>query len=303
MLFSARAFSAVVSRRRFWQDSRMPETRILHADDEEMKPAVAEAVRLLAGGEIVALPTETVYGLAADAFCPEAVARVFAAKERPEFDPLIVHIHSQRDLERVALIPEDCRETVDQLASAFWPGPLTMVLPKHPDVPDLVTSGLPTVAVRRSAHPVFRAVLKALGQPLAAPSANRFGRISPTSASAVLRELEGRIPLIIDGGACREGLESTIVAIEPRPGKKPILRLHRSGPITREQLQTIGKVEKPLSAATGKPVTPGQLASHYAPRTPLQLLERPEDFQAEPGKRYALLSYTGEPDGPFVRAH
>jgi len=268
-----------------------------------MQEAVSEAVALLADGEIVALPTETVYGLAADAFNPSAVAKVFAAKERPSFDPLIVHISSRGDLKDVALVPEEILETVNKLTSAFWPGPLTLVLPKHPDLPDLVTSGLPTVAVRQSAHPVFRAVGKALGKPLAAPSANRFGRISPTSATAVMKELEGRIPLIVDAGACSEGIESTIISIEPRAGKKPVFFLHRAGPVTKEQLQEFGKVEKARERAGDLPQAPGQLASHYAPLTPLILLEKPEDFVPEPGKRYGLLSYKGDDDGPYVTLH
>lgn len=268
-----------------------------------MKEAVSEASALLRAGEIVALPTETVYGLGADAFNPEAVAKVFAAKDRPSFDPLIVHIASRGDLKNVAIVPPEIADAVNKLTSAFWPGPLTIILPKHPDVPDLVTSGLPTVAVRQSAHPVFRAVNKELGRPIAAPSANRFGRISPTSASAVLKELDGRIPLIVDAGACSEGLESTIISIEPREGKKPIFRIHRAGPITKEQLQEFGKIEKLRPVSDEAPQAPGQLASHYAPLTPLILLENPEDFRPEEGKRYGLLSYRGEDDSPYVTMH
>jgi L-threonylcarbamoyladenylate synthase len=286
-----------------WQNPRVPETRILQVADDEMKDAVTEACALLRAGEIVALPTETVYGLAADAFNPEAVAKVFAAKERPSFDPLIVHIASRGDLKNVAIVPEDIAETVNKLTAAFWPGPLTLVLPKHADVPDLVTSGLPTVAVRQSAHPVFRAVCKELGRPIAAPSANRFGRISPTSASAVMKELGGRIPLIVDAGACAEGVESTIISIEPREGKKPIFRLHRAGPITKEQLQEFGRVEKVREIKSDAPQAPGQLDSHYAPLTPLILLENPADFVPEEGKKYGLLSYTGEDDSPYVTLH
>jgi L-threonylcarbamoyladenylate synthase len=249
------------------------------------------------------LPTETVYGLAADAFNPAAVAKVFAAKDRPSFDPLIVHIASRGDLKTVALVPDEILETVNKLTNAFWPGPLTLILPRHPDVPDLVTSGLPTVAVRQSAHPVFRAVNKALGRPIAAPSANRFGSISPTSASAVIKELGGRIPLVVDSGACSEGLESTIISIEPREGKKPVFRLHRAGPVTKEQLQEFGRVEKYREGDGAAPQAPGQLASHYAPRTPLILLGSPADFEPEEGKRYGLLSYTGDDDGPYVTLH
>lgn len=265
----------------------VPETRIVPAADDEMQQAVSEACALLRAGDIVALPTETVYGLAADAFNPAAVAKVFAAKERPSFDPLIVHIAARGDLKNVAIVPAELAETVNQLTAAFWPGPLTLILPKHPDIPDLVTSGLPTVAVRQSAHPVFRAINKELGRPIAAPSANRFGRISPTSAGAVIKELGGRIPLVVDAGACGEGLESTIIAIEPRPDRKPVFRLHRAGPITKEQLQQFGKVEKVRQAAGGSPLAPGQLASHYAPLTPLILLESPDDSIPSPAKNTA----------------
>lgn len=281
----------------------MPDTRIIHASDEEMKDAVREAAALLRNGEVVALPTETVYGLAADALNPDAVAKVFAAKERPSFDPLIVHIGKRGDLARVALVPEDIATTVNKLASEFWPGPLTLILPKHPDVPDIVTSGLPTVAVRQSAHPVFRAINKELGNPIAAPSANRFGRISPTSASAVEKELAGRIPLIVDGGACSEGLESTIISIEARDSKKPVFTLHRAGPITKEMLQPFGKVEKLKPAANDLPHAPGQLPSHYAPLTPLTILEDPLHFKPQPGKKYALLCYTGGDDCPWATRH
>ncbi len=295
--------SEFASCRKLWQNPGVPETRIVQVTDDEMKQAVTEACALLRAGEIVALPTETVYGLAADAFNPEAVAKVFAAKERPSFDPLIVHIASRGDLKNVAIVPEEIAEAVAKLTAAFWPGPLTLILPKHPDVPDLVTSGLPTVAVRQSAHPVFRAINKELGRPIAAPSANRFGRISPTSASAVMKELDGRIPLIVDAGACGEGLESTIISIAAREGKKPIFHLHRPGPITREQLQDFGKVEKVREKAGDLPHAPGQLPSHYAPHTPLVLLENPGDFKPEPGKKYGLLSYRGEDDSPYVALH
>lgn len=278
----------------------MFETQTVQAADDDMKDAVNQAASLLRQGEIVALPTETVYGLAADALNPDAVAKVFAAKERPSFDPLIVHIASRGDLKNVAIIPEDIAACVDQLTSAFWPGPLTLVLPKHPSIPDIVTSGLPTVAVRQSAHPIFRAINKELNRPIAAPSANRFGRISPTSASAVEKELNGRIPLIVNAGACGEGIESTIISIEPRDGKKPIFRLHRAGPITKEQLQAFGKVEKVKPSDNDLPHTPGQLPSHYAPTTPLVLLDQITDFKPIEGKKYGLLSYRGEEDSPYV---
>ncbi len=279
------------------------ETRIITASEDDMKSAVSEAAELLAAGEIVALPSETVYGLGADAFNADAVAKIFAAKERPSFDPLIVHISRKGEMYDLANVDDSIKDTVEKLASTFWPGPLTLVLPKKDVVPDIVTSGLPTVAIRQSAHPIFRAVCKELGRPIAAPSANRFGRISPTSASAVMKELEGRIPLIVDGGACCEGLESTIISIEPREGKKPLFWLLRAGPVTKEQLQPFGRVEK-VKLKPGEAVqAPGQLASHYAPRTPLILLTKPSDFVPEEGKRYGLLSYRGEENDGYLDLH
>ncbi|MGI9240073.1 MAG: L-threonylcarbamoyladenylate synthase [Verrucomicrobiales bacterium] len=269
------------------------ETKIAHTDEpEDVRSAVAQAVSLLRDGEVVALPTETVYGLAADAFNAGAVAKIFAVKDRPAFDPLIVHVVGFKGVEQIADVPPDVEKLLRRLASEFWPGPLSVVLPKRASVPDIVTSGLDTVAVRQSTSPVMKAIIQSLGSPLAAPSANRFGRISPTSASAVEAELGGRIPLIIDAGACNEGIESTIIKIEPGQ-PKATLRILRAGPITKEQLQRFGKIEygDRLSSDDGKPEAPGQLASHYSPRTPLRLLEKPADFTPEPGKRYALLSY------------
>lgn len=279
-------------------------TRTIQAEDEEMAEAVAAAVGLLAAGEVVALPTETVYGLAADAFNDEAVAKIFAVKERPAFDPLIVHIAAQRDLRKVAEVPAEIEAAVAAVTAEFWPGPLTLVLPKAPGVSDLVTSGLPTVAVRMSANLIFRKIGKELGRPLAAPSANRFGRISPTSAGAVLKELGGRIPLVVDGGACRDGLESTIIRILPGQKERPNIEILRPGPISKEQLQKFGKVVKPKPRAeSGQPEVPGQLPSHYAPTTPLLLFSNPDEFHPEPGKRYGLLSYRGWDKDGYVNLH
>jgi L-threonylcarbamoyladenylate synthase len=236
---------------------------------------VSEAVRTLRGGEPVALPTETVYGLAADALRPDAVLKIFEAKERPHFDPLIVHLPDREWLERVATVPDESRALVETLIGRFWPGPLTLVLPRRSIVPDLVTSGLETVAVRMSAHPVFRAVIEQFASPLAAPSANRFGRISPTTAAHVRTELDGRIPLILDGGPTEHGLESTIVQVDG-----PVLRILRAGPVTAEMLtgcdplvrRALEQSGSPL-ATSDRPQAPGQLKSHYAPRTPMRLLE------------------------------
>jgi L-threonylcarbamoyladenylate synthase len=276
-------------------------TRILHTDEPQAYvEAVAEAVNLLQAGEVVALPTETVYGLAADALNATAVAKIFEVKERPSFDPLIVHLPHKKDLEDVAEVPEDIAPVVKKLAEKFWPGPLTMILPKKACVPDIVTAGLPTVAVRASMNRVFNKVARTLDRPLAAPSANKFGSISPTSAAAVKAELDGRIPLILDDGASLHGVESTIIKIEAS-SPKPRIIIMRPGPITQDDLKPYGVVVllKNLKQEN-KPEAPGLLESHYAPRTPLRLLESPEDFIPEEGKTYALLSYRGDADDGYA---
>ena len=244
----------------------------------------AKAVALLRNGEAVALPTETVYGLAADALNALAVAKIFEAKERPRFDPLIVHLPKRDWLEKIANLETQDGPLIFKLADAFWPGPLTIVLPKREMVPDIVTAGLETVAVRISAHPVFGDVIGALGGPLAAPSANRFGRISPTAAAHVLEELNGRIPLIVDGGPTQHGLESTIIA--PRNGRIEVLR---RGPITVKQLAAFRDVA--VVGATPSPEAPGQLPSHYAPRTPLLLVDDAGLFVQPTDKRCGLLCW------------
>lgn len=241
------------------------------------------AVELLSKGEVVALPTETVYGLAADALDPIAVAKIFETKGRPRFDPLIVHLSDRDWIEKLANIPPDDGPLISKLATKFWPGPLTVVLPKREIVPEIVTAGLDTVALRISAHAVFTEIIREFGKPLAAPSANRFGRISPTTAKHVLAELGGLIPLIIDGGPTTHGIESTIVAV--RDGKIQILR---RGPITPEQLSEFGKVE--AAKSDGKISAPGQLPSHYAPKTPLRLVDDVKSFKS--AERCALLSWT-----------
>jgi L-threonylcarbamoyladenylate synthase len=226
-------------------------TRVVTAPD-----GLEEAAALLAAGEVVALPTETVYGLGAAALDPLACARIFEAKERPLSDPLIVHLPDLEWLERLA----GPSELAIRLAEEFWPGPLTMVLPRTGLLPDLVTSGQKTVGLRMSAHPIFRQIAQLYGKPIAAPSANRFGRISPTTASHVMTELEGRIPLVVDGGPCVHGLESTIVLVREQG-----VEILRHGPITREQLCGFGL----LLPSDTHISTPGSMESHYAPRTPL----------------------------------
>ena len=252
------------------------------------------AVELLRKGEIVALPTETVYGLAADALNPIAVAKIFEAKERPRFDPLIVHLPDREWLEKVIDLPAQDRQLILKLADRFWPGPFTMVLPKREIVPEIVTAGLDTVAVRVSAHPVFSEIIRGFGKPLAAPSANRFGRISPTNAQHVLDDLKDQIPLIIDGGPTAHGIESTIVAV--RAGKIDILR---HGPITAEQLSKFGKID--IVASTRNISAPGQLATHYSPKTPLRLIENANSFSPAENQRVGLLAWnTVEPEKRFA---
>ena len=253
----------------------------------QRRKAVAAAVELLRKGDVVALPTETVYGLAADALDPIAVAKIFAAKERPRFDPLIVHLPNRKWLKKVVALPANDRGLIFKLADKFWPGPFTMVLPKLEIVPDIVTAGLDTVAVRLSAHPVFARIVHAFGKPLAAPSANRFGRISPTTAQHVFDELDGCIPLIIDSGPTEHGIESTIATV--RDGRIGILR---RGPITEEQLRGFGF--RPISYRQDADATiraPGQLLSHYAPRTPLQLVDDAKSVIPKPDQRFALLAW------------
>jgi L-threonylcarbamoyladenylate synthase len=222
---------------------------------------VAEAARLLARGRLVAFPTETVYGLGADATNGEAVAAIFAAKGRPHFNPLIVHVADLEAARRQA----DFTPAAEKLAAAFWPGPLTLVLPRRADasVSLLVSAGLDTVALRIPAHPVATALLAAAGRPLAAPSANASGRITATSAVHVAQELGGKVDLILDGGATPLGLESTVIGFD---GGNPVLL--RPGAIAREDIEAVAG---PLARAGGKIQSPGQLESHYAPHARLRL--------------------------------
>ena len=278
---------------RFARNKRRPcsssgcqrEDAILPAhSQEESTRAADEAAKLLRDGEIVALPTETVYGLAADALNPAAVVKIFEAKERPRFDPLIVHLPGLSWLERVAVVKDETRAVLEKLIARFWPGPLTFVLPRKEIIPDLVVAGLDTVAIRMSAHPVFAETIREFGRPLAAPSANRFGRISPTTAEHVREELDGRISSIVDAGPTIHGIESTIVAI--RDGELNILR---RGAITEEELSKFGTVSAVSSDA--KLQAPGQLPSHYAPDTPVLLVKEPSNFVQPQNTRCGLLAW------------
>jgi len=226
------------------------ETRVLPFTNE----SIAEAARLILAGEPVAVATETVYGLAADATDPQAVARIYEAKGRPSFNPLIVHVPDLAAAERIGQFDEEALE----LARKYWPGPLTLVVPLRKDsgIASVVTAGLPTIGIRVPAHPAMQGLLRAAGRPLAAPSANASGSISPTRAEHVLKSLGGRIPLVIDAGQTERGLESTIVA-----ATGGALRLLRPGPIEVDA--------EPGSESSIE--SPGQLASHYAPSKPLRL--------------------------------
>jgi L-threonylcarbamoyladenylate synthase len=253
-------------------------TRLLTAGDT----ANAEAARCLAAGGLVAFPTETVYGLGADATNGQAVARLYAAKGRPAFNPLIAHVSDAGAARKLARLDADA----ERLAAAFWPGPLTLVLPKAEGcvVADLATAGLDSIAVRVPRHAVAQALLQNFGKPIVAPSANRSGHVSPTTATHVLADLRGRVDLIVDGGATPVGVESTIVAClgEPallRPGGVPSEAIERTlgRPLSRPAVEALSQDNVPLA--------PGMLASHYAPRTPLRL----DAAGIEPGE--ALLAF------------
>jgi L-threonylcarbamoyladenylate synthase len=228
-----------------------------------MSVDLEKACALLRQKELVAFPTETVYGLGAHALEVDAVLRIFETKGRPQFDPLIVHAKDARSaFELAAEVPS----IAQKLAERFWPGPLTLVLPKQPLVPDLVTSGMPTVALRVPAHPLALALLEAFDGPIAAPSANRFGRISPTTAEHVRSEFGSAVKLVLDGGACKTGVESTIVSLV---GDVPCLL--RPGGLPVESLRELLPELSFPGRDPAHPMAPGQLPSHYAPRTPLIL--------------------------------
>lgn len=248
---------------------------------------LAEAERLLRAGCVVAVPTETVYGLAANAFDLEAVLKVFAIKERPSFDPLIVHVGDRND---VAGVARELPAGAEALMDAFWPGPLTLVLPRRPEVPDVVTSGLDTVGVRMPAHPLLRELLGLLDFPLAAPSANPFGYVSPTTAQHVADQLGDRVPYILDGGPCAVGLESTILGHEQGRWK-----LYRPGGVGVEAIaRVLGQEPEVPPQSPLQPPAPGMLASHYAPRKPLVLGDLDDLQAAHAGERTATIAFQQE---------
>lgn len=231
---------------------------------------IAKAAELMEGGGIGAFPTETVYGLGADVFNVRAVAKVFQVKARPVFDPLIGHIESERKVSEVtAQVPPAARE----LMKRFWPGPLTLVLPKKTEVPDLVTSGLPTVAVRVPSHPVAQKLIRALKSPVAAPSANRFGRTSTTDAASVEEEFGEEIDFVLDGGPCQVGVESTIVKCDAKTGQVTVLR---PGGVPIDSIESALRGTKVVFARAKAAVeAPGQMDEHYATQTPLIYIRTP----------------------------
>ena len=249
----------------------MLETIRLQAGD----PAdVERAAELLRAGRLVAFATETVYGLGANALLAEAVTRIFAAKDRPGWDPLIVHIASADEIDRITMISGELRARVERLAAAFWPGPLTMLLPKSAAVPDAVTAGRLLVGVRIPAHPAAQALLRAAGLPIAAPSANRFGHTSPTTAEHVLADLGGRIDAVLDAGPTQVGIESTVVDVTRTP-----MVQYRPGAVTSQQIEAVCGVPVEIYVPVQEQRSPESLPSpgvgirHYAPRARVVLVE------------------------------
>ena len=273
------------------------ETLVLEADEQSLSLAAA----LLREGKLVAFPTETVYGLGADATSVPAVLSIFRAKGRPADNPLIVHIYDRAQLDGLCTVPDEALPLMD----AFWPGPLTILFEKLPAVPDEVTAGLPTVAVRMPSHPVAAAMLRACGLPIAAPSANSSGRPSPTLASHVFEDMKGKIPLVLDGGPCNVGLESTVLDL--CHGKPTILR---PGGITKAMLESVLRQEVALAGSILRPLkpdekalSPGMRYRHYAPNATVTLVDGKEDavlqklkelFAAETalGKKTCVLCFS-----------
>ncbi|HEX6039616.1 L-threonylcarbamoyladenylate synthase [Longimicrobium sp.] len=252
--------------------------------------ALAPAAETLRRGGLVAFPTETVYGLGAHALDPAAVARIYAAKGRPGYNPLIVHV---ADADAARALSSAWPAEADALAAAFWPGPLTLVVPRHPSVPDSVTAGLPSVALRVPAHPVAHALLRAAGVPVAAPSANRSTEVSPTTAQHVARSLGERVDVIVDGGPCPVGIESTVLSLV---GGVPTLL--RPGTISVDDLRpVIGEVALPSAEphATAARPSPGMMDRHYAPRAPLHLFNDPAEVRSDAGEKTVVLVM---PDAP-----
>ena len=257
---------------------------------------ISQAAHFLKIGKAVAIPTETVYGLAANIYNEQAIRSIFELKERPLNNPLIVHIHSFDQLEEIAV---DIPGVAYQLAKTFWPGPLTLVLDKNPSIPDVITANKPTVGIRMPNHPVTLELLKSIDFPLAAPSANPFKRISPTNPERVFEYFENKLPFILNGGECENGIESTIIGF--REGKPIIYRL---GALAQNKIEKItGKIEV-LNSDNEAPDAPGMLDKHYSPRTKLILTENmEEEIRRNAGKKIGLLSFNFFDSQELVLAH
>ena len=244
--------------------------------------AIKEAAAIIRKGGLVAFPTETVYGLGADALNSLAVGQIFEVKNRPRFDPLIVHIADSSSIRKICSAID---KRAMKLIERFWPGPLTLVLPKTQVISDIVTAGLPTVAVRMPLHPVALELIREAGIPIAAPSANPFGYLSPTTAEHVREQIGKRVDLILDGGRCAVGVESTIIDLT---GQEPVIL--RLGGLTIEEIEgVIGKV-KISTSNPERPLSPGQLPRHYSPRTPVRIF-KDDNFKIPKGKRVGLLAF------------
>jgi L-threonylcarbamoyladenylate synthase len=266
-------------------------TWILRRDSQ--RDNLHRAAEILRRGGIVAFPTETVYGLGADAFQPLAVARIFEAKKRPYFDPLIVHVGRPDDLEKLVTgVPPAAAKLIDR----FWPGPLTIVLEKRERVPEIVTAGLPTVAVRMPNHPLASCLLEEANCPIAAPSANLFGNLSPTTAEHVREQLGDQVDLVLDGGPCKVGVESTILSLA---GDMP--RLLRPGGLALEEIESIIGPVRVGTTHDEKPLAPGRLERHYAPRTPLVISDDRTSAAACTGKRVGRLAFSEDEHAPGVQ--
>lgn len=262
---------------------------ILNGKDKE---SILKAVELLEAGDVVAFPTETVYGLGAVAFYPYAVAKIFEVKKRPHFDPLIVHLDGPDRLpEYVSDIPEDAR----RLMKVFWPGPLTMIFRKKASIPDIVTAGLPTVGIRVPSHPVALSLIRALQKPIAAPSANTFGYMSPTRVRHVAKSFADRVPLVLDGGDSAYGIESTIVSFRQQG-----VFIHRHGAISIEELSEHVRIVDD-ERAPGTCETPGELPFHYAPMKPLRLVNGPADVRQQASSYLAFRDPPGPVKAKYVR--
>lgn len=257
----------------------------------EIGKDVMKAKDLLENGGLVAIPTETVYGLAGNALNADAIAQIFRVKNRPQFDPLIVHVADRIQAEKyVEYIPEQAKK----LADHFWPGPLTLLLKRKSIIPDLVTSGLDTVGIRCPDHALTRQLLHALSFPLAAPSANPFGYVSPTQPEHVAEQLGGHIPYILDGGICPVGIESTIIGFEH---DMPVV--YRLGGLSLEKIEHVAGPVRVQTHSSSNPKAPGQLKSHYAPSKPLILGKAEELLQQYPAHRSGLLTFQSDFNSPY----